>query len=770
MPAVLNPVPINENMIGPLLGQVTIDKGRYAIVLSLVFVIVFMGFYYRFSGIIACLALLSNLALILALMILLKAAFTLPGLAGLVLTVGMSVDANVLIFERIREEITRGAALRMAIRNGFARATTTIVDANLTTLITAVVLYGIGTDQVKGFAVTLILGILMSMYTAIFCSRVIFDIAERSRFITDLHMTKIIGATSIDFIGKRRIATIVSTILIIVGLVGVAARGKQIFDTDFRGGASATIVLKQPMPEEQVRTRLDALEQAYQSVLDEQLVGEQISAEERKELAAERVQWTLSEIADLSVGGLAKGAVWQIVASVTRVDDFKTALAECFQDDGKSLLQVHSVSFTKLQAIQPQPDAETSPDAAASQPAPKNEPNDKPTAETPTSQKQTKPAADGQTKPAADEQTKPAADEQTKPAADGQTKPAADGQSRRVDLPPDTLVAWTGDAKSLVAQADGPPEQATTPQKADEASEPEQQAGAGDKPAPASPASAGVFRSSITLEFEDAVNADTLSDQINEAAAQVGKSEPGFLLSTPGWDNQSGNRYNQWQIKFALSQEESQPIVDRLKKNYANSPVFLSSSKVGSQVAGDTQSQALQALFASLLGIVAYIWFRFQRVSYGLAAVIALVHDVLLTLGAIALSKWLAPVFGILLLEEFKISLPMVAAFLTIVGYSLNDTIVVFDRIREVRGKTPELTGDMINTSINQTLSRTLLTSATTLLVVIVLYAFGGDGIHGFAFALVVGVVVGTYSSIFIASPALLWMTEATAKRAAAAS
>ena len=155
---------------------------------------------------------------------------------------------------------------------------------------------------------------------------------------------------------------------------------------------------------------------------------------------------------------------------------------------------------------------------------------------------------------------------------------------------------------------------------------------------------------------------------------------------------------------------------------------------------------------------MAYIWFRFQRVAFGLAAVVALIHDVLVTLGAIAISKYVAIEF--LLIEEFRISLPVVAAFLTIIGYSLNDTIVVFDRIREVRGKSPNLTREMINTSINQTLSRTLLTSLTTLMVVLILYFLGGQGIHGFAFSLLVGVMVGTYSSIFVASPVLLMLVN----------
>ncbi|MFP6648633.1 MAG: protein translocase subunit SecF, partial [Pirellulaceae bacterium] len=190
----------------------------------------------------------------------------------------------------------------------------------------------------------------------------------------------------------------------------------------------------------------------------------------------------------------------------------------------------------------------------------------------------------------------------------------------------------------------------------------------------------------------------------------------------------------------------------------SDEPYFHSSETIGSKVAGDTKQLALVALLGSLFGIVAYIWFRFQRVAFGLAAVVALIHDVLITLGAIAVSKYVAVEF--LQLEEFRISLPVVAAFLTIIGYSLNDTIVVFDRIREVRGKNPLLTSEMINESINQTLSRTLLTSVTTLIVVMILFFLGGQGIHGFAFSLVVGVMVGTYSSIFVASPVLLYLVS----------
>ncbi|MCL4127299.1 UNVERIFIED_CONTAM: hypothetical protein GTU68_027657 [Idotea baltica] len=182
-----------------------------------------------------------------------------------------------------------------------------------------------------------------------------------------------------------------------------------------------------------------------------------------------------------------------------------------------------------------------------------------------------------------------------------------------------------------------------------------------------------------------------------------------------------------------------------MQEKLATSPLFDEVNTFQSAVASEMKRSAILAIIISLIAIVAYVWFRFQRITFGLAAVVALVHDVLIVLGVMALAS-------------MRINLPMVAAFLTIVGYSLNDTIVVFDRIREVRGKNPDLTDAIVNTSLNQTLSRTLLTSLTTFLVVAILYAIGGEGIHGFAFCLTMGVIVGTYSSIYVASPVLIWL------------
>jgi len=250
------------------------------------------------------------------------------------------------------------------------------------------------------------------------------------------------------------------------------------------------------------------------------------------------------------------------------------------------------------------------------------------------------------------------------------------------------------------------------------------------------------------------------------ASSAAGIPDPRIEVSSEEWDGRSEKGYQTWDVQLTSSPEQTGQMLEQLTDQLANTPVWLSANKIGGKVAGDMRTKAVVAILVSLLGIVGYIWIRFQRITFGLAAVVALVHDVAITLGAVAISYWLAKPLGFLQVEEFKISLPIVAAFLTIIGYSLNDTIVVFDRIREVKGKNPKLTAEMINFSINQTLSRTLLTSITTFLVVFILYSFGGEGIHGFAFALLIGVIVGTYSSIFVASPALLMMSNWAEKSA----
>jgi SecD/SecF fusion protein len=281
------------------------------------------------------------------------------------------------------------------------------------------------------------------------------------------------------------------------------------------------------------------------------------------------------------------------------------------------------------------------------------------------------------------------------------------------------------------------------------------------------------FLSETNLTFDDPVAFDTVANWMDELLREHTGREAFFKLTNPDHVAGSGTLHDKWTVQLPLPVAEATPLLAKFQDELNSKPLFPLSNEIGGRVAERMQQLAALSIVFSLICIVGYIWLRFQRVEFGLAAVVALVHDVLVTLGMIAVSAYVVefagPLARVLRIESFQISLPIVAAFLTIIGYSLNDTIVVFDRIREVRGKSPDLTGEMVNTSINQTLSRTLLTSLTTFIVVVILYAVGGAGIHGFAFALVIGVLVGTYSSIFVASPVLLWMSTPRKKVAARA-
>jgi SecD/SecF fusion protein len=217
--------------------------------------------------------------------------------------------------------------------------------------------------------------------------------------------------------------------------------------------------------------------------------------------------------------------------------------------------------------------------------------------------------------------------------------------------------------------------------------------------------------------------------------------------------------------------EPTKEILDTVATTFSSTPQPDRLENFDKQLASSTQQKALLAIVLSWGAILLYLWFRFGNWTFGAAAVVCLIHDLFFTLGMIAACHYIhlyVPWFASLpfvQIQDFKIDLPAVAALLTLVGYSTNDTIVVFDRIREVRGKNPALTPQIINDSVNQTLSRTVLASLATWLVVVVLYFFGGEGVHLFAFVMVVGVIVGTYSSIYIASPLLLIFGEGVAKK-----
>ena len=716
LPATLSEEPVSENRVGAGLGATTIQKGKSASLWAIIATFICILIYYRFSGVVASMALILNGILIFGIMIFIGQPLTLAGLAGLVLTIGMSVDANVLIFERIREEKAKGSAPRMSIRNGFDRAFTTIIDANLTTLIAAVVLYWIGTDQVRGFAVALIIGILTSMFTATFCSRIVFEIAEKLKIVS-LSMSDGVGFVKrtffgdrdLDFMSMQKLCVVLSIITIIVGMVAVVARGPDILNIDFTGGTSVTFQLNEPVEP-------DRLRQMIKTILPADKQGKP-------------VQFTLVAVEKEPVD-----TVYTMVCSIDDEDFLSRQLANGFTSESEASLKTYRVkvlgtSQAKLGSTQKRPATVRLVAFRASQ-DPSSEAdtsNESATDETQTAPDLTTNSAQGIAESTGSDDL--SADLQVAESSEGTPSEANSAESGVSGVAPSVA------ASELIIEFSGSTD---------------------DNP--------GVDTSDKGAK----VDADTLRDNLTSAAAAIGlgnKVSKGVIEVYPDplpkmWTDEDITGFPTWRVKMPVDEAEASRIVDQLQKDMSQQPLWLSLSKIGSRVAGEMQQRAIAAILLSLVFIVAYIWFRFQKVEYGVAAVIALVHDVMITLGVLAICHWLSGPLKFLLIEDFKIGLTEVAAFLTIIGYSLNDTIVVFDRIREVRGRSPRLTAKMVNDSVNQTLSRTLLTSGTTLLTVLLLYVFGGEGIHAFAFALLVGILVGTYSSIFVAAPVLLWLSN----------
>ncbi len=630
LPASLNPEPLQEENVGPTLGDDTIAKGIRAIVISMIVVPVFMMIYYRFAGVVAVVALMLNVLLLIGSMGLLQVSFTLPGLAGLALTIGMAVDVNVLIFERMREEAERGATMAQQIRNGFNRAWVTIFDSHVTIFLSGLVLFFVATDEVKGFAVTLIIGMIWNLFTAVFVSRVIFEYWYGKGWLKKITMLKLMDKTNIDFIGPRKACMTGSVILILLGLGAVYARGVGMYNIDFTGGTLVTIRLNEDDPQ------VKGLSEAQRTAFVRQKAGSMPDV--------------LPDVTieSLSVGGEKAGERFNIRTTEQKIDKVKQAVLDSF---GSAL------QLVELKVGPPTPIVA----AAPSEPA----------------------------------------------KADTKDKPKEE---------PATLDRFAGGRQYELSFNLSQ--------------------------------SAGLITNSLrnVLNESGINNPEARFEILNPKAAPGATTVPDSNLLT---------------LRTNLEPDVAKAQLDKLAASLKKDRnlLFERSTTFGSTVAGETKSLAIVATIASWLIIAVYLWFRFKSLVYGLAAIIAVVHDVLITLGAVAITYWLSMIPGlsqVLLLEPFKIDLPMIAAFLTLIGFSVNDTIVIFDRIRELKGKTPYLTSQTINAAVNQTLSRTILTSLTAWIVVVILYVVGGEGLHGFAFSLVVGFLSGTYSTIYIASPILI--------------
>lgn len=708
----LNKAPISKEYVKSTLGEELKNRGIWAAGISLIVVMIFMILYYGgFAGLISCAALGLNLLLTVAFVIAIQQPLTLTGIAGLVLTVGMAVDANVLIFERIREELSKGSSLRMAINNGFDRATVTIIDSNVTTLITAFVLYVIGTEQLKGFSVTLILGILFSMFTAVYCSRAIFEIAERRRIIKSLTFRNPFAGLQYDFLGKTGLAWTLSAILLLTSLAAIWVLGKRILDIDLKGGSTARIVFNEPIEKSAILSALD---------------GKNLNVQN------EKITFVVSEMDDPEFARRS----FKIDSNLPAPEDGDNwpSLDQVLEETFRGKLRLNGVNYDPASIKVEEVDLRGKTGSRS--------PTLRMISEwafaTKVGMLTTSAALHALVATAS-----PQEGELQENATKGENQDAAAKQS-------------AGQAGEVPSQGtEAPPTQAAAAGSRDFFAQDQQ-------PADQTVIQNKKYISSVKLTFDNPITPRTLKSFLTEYATQIDiplDEDQIKVLDDENMENEVPAKA--WTVKLETRNEgDAKRVLEKFREMFNQQVYFPASSGVGGQIAGYAQLQAIIAIFVSFLGIVIYVWIRFQNIAFGLAAVLALVHDVLAVLGAIALSNFVAGYLGFLLIDNFKISLTVLAAILTVIGYSLNDTIVIFDRIREVRGKRRELTAEMVNTSLSQTLSRTILTSLTTFIVVVILYVYGGASIHAFAFSLVVGVVVGTYSTVFIASPALVWLMD----------
>jgi len=587
----IKPELVNEEKVGATLGRDYVQRGLMGSIVSIVTVLVFMVFYYRRLGVIACVALTCNMLMLVGAMIFLQATLTLPGIAGIILTVGMAVDANILIFDRLREEAEKGHKAINAAKAGYSNALSAIVDGNVTTLLTALILYNLGTGPVRGFAVTLSVGILTSMFSALVITRLLVHL-QLERGVERFSMSRWMADANYRFVRHGKIAGVFSAALIVSGVtLFILEPEEKKLGIDFLGGASVKVRTQEPMETDAVRALINAYPGELARADVAPLPG---SAAEDGGFRAFRV--TFKTLADEDAG-----------SEVNFENDVRAALADVLQkgpieasldrDSGRASIVLY---FEEEHAID-------------------------------------------------------------------------DVRQRLQDTPL---------AQAEVAQR-------------------------GDQP--------DVF------EISGTVPAGTDSSVL---AALV---SPRFIgaVDSAGRD-------------FSLAS----PIAEK--------------SMIGAQVVGELRDSAIRALLLSILLTVIYIRVRFAEYSYGIAAVVAVLHDVLATLAAVAVLIWIPFV-------HIEMNLTLIAAFLTIFGYSLNDTIVIFDRIRENLPRVKGTFAEVVDLSINQTLSRTIVTSGTTLTSVLIVLAFNfgtGNALEGFGLAMTFGLLSGTYSTIYIACPVLVWLEE----------
>ncbi|MEE8141552.1 MAG: protein translocase subunit SecD, partial [Planctomycetota bacterium] len=616
------PILEDEQTIGSILGEDSVRRGTQAMMISFLLVIVFMLVYYMFLGLIANMALIMNLMLVLAIMAIFRNTLTFPGMAGLLLTVGIAVDANILILERIREERHRGRSLNQAVAAGYQRAFSTILDANLTTLITAYILFTFGTGPIKGFAVVLSVGIIASFFTALYVSRLVLSFLMKHNWITEVRMLQLVSDPKIDFLRLRGGAALFSVISIAIGFAFLFTRGAENLGIDFTGGTQLVVNLQRSATESEMRELIRGIKDENGLPLFPEVEIQSVIDKDRARLANLYSTFSIR------------------TRSVTRPDQAGASTIEENSTAQSMVRERIQRLLRQNQLLAPEAFTDVREDASAA-------------------------------------------------------------FAVTAFLKKDHAVS-ASEVQRVLEEKNYPVEKVT--------------------------------------QLEDA------STEVYAAYRIVSTASP---KSADGKTLNGGDlRDNLWTI---LTDYDA----------FKLSEPFSRVDSISSRVAQDMQGKVFIAMMIAFGAIIFYISLRF-RFNFGLAAIVALVHDIFFTLGMLCIAdSFLGTMFNL------KINLPVVAALLTVVGYSLNDTIVIFDRVREnLTGKKRGINYlDLVNQSINQTLGRTLLTSFTTFLVVLILFTWGGEALHGFAFALCIGVVVGTYSSIYVASPTLIYLHHRSERR-----
>jgi SecD/SecF fusion protein len=645
--------PVLERTVGPELGADNIHKGFVASVVGLLLVLAFMGVYYRVTGVVACMALILNLVLTVAIMFGIRATWTLPGVAGLLLSLAMAVDANVLINERLREEKGKEGSLAFALKKAFERAFTTILDSNLTTIIPAFVLLlpGLSTEEVKGFAIVMIIGILISMFTAVVVTRMVLETLLKKGWVKDFKMFQVFKTPNLDWMRFARVAMILSVVAVVAGAGLFLSRGEEKYDIEFTGGTQVELKLR--APEGQGPVTIEEVRR-----LADQAMGQGVTVQELQYAKETSESKTSSYL--ISVPALGKFAKGERAV--------KEALAEVFakyRPTGQGTTIQASASEITEAVLRARLDA-------------------------------------GGAKPAA--------------AAPPEAKPGETADYRYI---PEEQRQFLG--KVLVAADVSPP------------------------------MSVVELRRRLDANIRD--RHPYLAGSVFKVEGRTAAGAPGEFGSFDVWVRQDfGAKYLDTPIPTVWT--------DVVRTATGGEEAFASTTSFEPTMAGEMWHKAVIAIVFSMLAMIFYIWVRFAKFASGLAAVIAIVHDVFFTLGCVTLAAYAASLWAgnPLLLVDMKINLTMIGAFLTLIGYSVNDTIVIFDRIRENRGKYGDISVGVVNNSINQTLSRTVLTGITVLMVTLVLYFLGGatSSVHGLAFVMLVGTLVGCYSSIVIAAPILV--------------